>query len=353
MKMTDDSVDSLLKARLEEILQRFVDGPEKVIADAISGSTPDRVRDLAKNGGLVSNEMRRVAWPFLLSDRPFTEEVLERRPRDSKSEIETFKQIDLDVHRSVEEKYCHILKEFLIKFFTKHDDLCFYQGFADIAWAVLRIMTNNGQNESNIPLAHFVLSRLSRNFFFRDAHRASFDCIYAMLESVKTIVTHADIELANIWKESESTSFWAISPLVCLFAHDVVNTSLVGRLLDEVIASENQLDCPIYMVAALPLLPSVRAKLLAGDRDSATVHTTMLDASKELSDAEELISIAKSLREKVPPRFLLKTARASGLPRDSIFELRNAADPMALTKKRSWRTFSFFSSGKTVEVKSH
>ena len=328
------------KIKLQKIMEVSVDGPAKLVADAILRG-PSHVRELALSGGLVSNELRQIAWPYLLSDGTFTESA-DRVKRSEKDEMETFKQIELDVPRSVPEENRVFVQAFLIEFFQKQNDLCFFQGFVDIAWTVLQVM---GESEQGTLSAHFVLGRLSRDFFLRDAHRSNFDAVYSCLESVRAIIVKMDKDLAKLWEDTEATNFWAISPLVCLFAHDLSDISVTARILDAIIASEKRLDFPIFLVASLVLLPNVRAKLLEGESDAASIHETLLESARDIRNIEELVDLAITLREKVPPRFVLRIAQNYGLPSDSIL-LRNQPfqTPTLLSKKRSWRTYTFFTS---------
>jgi Rab-GTPase-TBC domain len=338
------------KVKLEAILRESVDGPEKLVADAIL-SGPERVRTLATNGGLVSRQIRQVAWPFLLSDRIYSEEdrTIKRGQTD---EIETFKQIHLDVPRSVPAESHKFVETFLVEFFTKHQDLCFFQGFADIAWVVLQVMVDNEDDQTGVALAHFVLGRLSRDFYFRDAHRETFDAIYSYIDAIKAVIDKSDKDLSLLWEKTQSNHFWAISPLVCLFAHDVSDLSFSSRLLDVLIAQERNVDMPIFLVSSVALLPTVRSNLLALEgADSASIHETMIDSIRSLRNADELIEKAVFLRERIPPRFVIKAALAKGLPESSCLARSGPTKSPVLSKKRSWRTYTFFSTP-NVEVDS-
>ena len=340
------------KARpsLEAMLNESIDGPERVVVEALLTGSIEQVRALALDGGLVSNGLRQVAWPFLMSDTLLNGEA---KPvsRDEKAEIETFKQIELDVPRSVDPPHREQLETFLKAFFTKHKDLCFYQGFADLAWAVLRIMTDGVTcKETGEAAAHFVLTRLSRFTYLRDAHRATFEGIFAYLPAVDAIIERQDKQLGQLWREASANQYWAISPLLCMFSHDIKDTARIGRILDAIIAQERVLEFPIYLVAALPMLPRVRTRILEVEMEACQVHETMLEAIRDPMNVEDLINAALRLQERVPSKFVVKTAMAAGLPSDSCLAqyFQSEASGIAMSKKRSWRTFSFFS--QTLEV---
>ena len=327
------------RVKLARIQETSVDGPSILVAEAIL-TDPRKVRTLAINGGLVSNELRQIAWPYLLSERPRAE-TPERVKRDAKNEAETFKQIQLDVPRSANDEGRQFLATFLHDFFTKHDDLHFFQGFADVAWTVLQVMASGPVDTKGIAAAHFVLGRLSRDFLLRDAHRENFKAVYASLDVIHEIVRSCDKGLDELWYSSEATPYWAISPLVCLFTHDVADLTLKAKIMDGIIASEMQPELPIYMVASLVLLPEVKSKLKQ-DPDSSAMHQILLDAAKNEKYIEQLVPAAIALREKVPPRVLMTAAEASGVPKDCCLYRSIETSMTTMTKKRSWRTYSFF-----------
>ena len=162
--------------KLKPFLESKDDTPEAFVAHTIVNSW-SCVRGIALNTGLANNEIRKIVWPLLLAEKntknpnPNTK-VLNR---NEKTDQETFRQIKLDVPRSVrnpdqQEKF----ESFLEAFFLQHEDLCFFQGFADIAWTVYQVM----DGETDDLLAHYVLSRLSRDFILREAHRETFDSIF-------------------------------------------------------------------------------------------------------------------------------------------------------------------------------
>lgn len=334
--------------KLREIIEHNVDGPETLVAEAILRGT-DSVKNLALNGGLVSNRIRQIAWPFLLSDRILADDKHDSC-RDEKTEKETFRQIELDVPRSVSQPYRNDLEKFLKDFFTQHQDLCFYQGFADLAFVVYRVMTDNEVMKSaGEAQAHFVLGRLSRHFLIRDAHRPTFDAIYCALNVVKGLISRSDREIAKVWERAEANEFWAISPLVCLFSHDLDNVESSARILDAVIAMENNVEFPIYLVASIAAIPDVRSKMLEQGVDAADMHEALLTACRDSKNIDALVDCAHGLLYRVPLRLAMKNADTDKLPRDSLLARTvSLAETVALTKKRSWRTFTFFST--TLEI---
>lgn len=330
--------------KLRAIIEQNVDGPESLVAEAILKGT-DAVKKLALNGGLVSNRIRQIAWPFLLSDKILADDNHDK-VRDEKAEKETFRQIELDVPRSVDEPFRKDVEKFLKDFFTQHHDLCFYQGFADLAYVVYRVMTH-GEEESSRgeAQAHFVLGRLSRNFLIRDAHRASFDAVYSALSIVKALVARTDREVAKVWEVAEVSEFWSISPLVCLFCHDLDSIESSARILDAVIAMEENVEFPIYLVASIAAIPDVRIKMLGEGADAADMHEALLTACRDSKNVDALVNYAYGLLHRVPLRLVMKHVDAEKIPSGSMLARTVAlADTVALTKKRSWRTFTFLNS---------
>jgi hypothetical protein len=351
MQMSGRDTSRWSATSLEVLLSAYVDGPERLVADAIVRGV-ESVRAAALEGGLVNNGLRQIAWPLLLSSGA-TDDKENAIRRTEKQDQETFRQIQLDVPRSVPKERTEEFEEFLVKYFREHADLCFFQGFADVAWTVYRVMNEGNSREEGLNGAHFVLSWLSRNTILRDAHRHNFETLYSYLPCITAIITQSDRELAKLWANDEiRQNHWAIGPMISLFTHGTLNDKVAEQILDAIIASENNVEFPLYLVAAIPLHHRIRDILIAEATDAASVHGILIDAMANMRDAEELIALAIRIQQRLSSKFILQSALNAGVAEDSQLIIsageRIRRSSLAMARKRSWKTLSFL--GDITEV---
>ena len=239
-----------------------------------------------------------------------------------------------------------VFEAFLKDYFIDNSDLCFYQGFADVAWAVFRAMTDENLTEEGLNLTKSVLSSLSRTTILGDAHRHNFDTIFAYLPCITAVVAQSDEDLAKVWMDSDmAQNHWAIGPLVSFFTHGGTCERVIGQVLDAIIAMKSQADLPLYLVASVPLLPNVKEQILGVEAMEALhVHEIITNAISNMADSEELVSLALKLQQRFPSKMLVKTALAAGAPDDSVLVSNvgiRRADSNSKLRKRSWRTLIF------------
>ena len=269
----------------------------------------DEIRLLAlQDGGLLHNKLRKPCWLRILN---LDEKGISKLPLKDESSIPdpTMRQIDLDVARSMgdikigaSEKRVR-LKSSMLRFFRRNPDLSYYQGFHDVFAVYCDCFED--QN-SQIAVAEV----LSRHFIFRDAHAKDFATVERLLRTVQWLVDKSDPKCGERLKGSP---YWGLSMLITCFAHDVSSRETKLRIFDAVVSSHPHF--PLYLTAALPLLPNVKAKLLLED-DLAQCHAIIIEAArsiKSIKNADHLIRAARNLMEKFPPQDLIQTAELEGI----------------------------------------
>lgn len=273
------------------------------------------LRQLALSpGGLLAH--RESAWNVLLQ---LEADPLPAAPSDEKEvPPKTLHQIGLDVARS----YGHLpeeegsekraeLQRFLTRYFAVNPALHYYQGFHDVAMVVLEVFPNAPHRQ----LA--AMRQMSTHWVFCDAHDADFAKVQQLLLASQDLVGMVDFKYSLICNQFP---FWGVSMLVCCFAHDVGDVAIRERIFDAVLASPPHFA--LYLVAALALLPRVKAQLSPPSSQDANPHETLRRTARSLTSiaqADELVELASSLARKVSPaRLLLHAERKRALSRESI-----------------------------------
>lgn len=71
------------------------------------------------------------------------------------------------------------------------------------------------------------------------------------LRILRRLIRVADPELAILIEESSPLPYWAISPLMTLYTHDLPTLALAQRVMDWILARPP--DAVIYLVAAVSI----------------------------------------------------------------------------------------------------
>lgn len=282
-------------------------------------------------GGLCDDEVRRLAWPLMVSHlkpRRRTESCDFNALQESLDDSHVdHKQIDLDVERKYDEhdlEKRNRLRRFLKDFFTCNADLKYFQGFHDICAMILRIFPDDDH------LALWVVQMLSRESILRDSHLESMEATLVHLKLIHAIVEVSDLPLAALlaFASSATLGVWALSLLTCLFSHDINDVLASERLMDAFLGfGIEEPFFPLYMCAAFVMAPFTRKRLQSCDQtDETSILLELREAVREISlnEAEEIVSLSKTLWDSVPPAQLPK-ALLTALPLDSFLAPQVAA----------------------------
>jgi len=229
--------------------------------------------------------------------------------------------------------------------------LHYYQGYHDVAAVLSRVL-------EDAPLTVACLSVISRSHF-GDAMKKDFsDLMSCMRLSIFPLVDVLDPELHDFLFDSGVEPFFALSWVITWFAHEVRDVSVAGRLFDVFISSHPAF--PLYMSVAMILHPIHRKKILETECDFAEVHNVLCGLPRsvkgsqtsqdekdgdgigvarngknncnedEVVDYQDLINMAISFMQKIPPSSLLSLAERyedgslrSFIPESIIFLFRS------------------------------
>ncbi|KFX90696.1 hypothetical protein V490_06323 [Pseudogymnoascus sp. VKM F-3557] len=296
-------------------------GPKsKLIEDACQWNDTQRLRDLAvSEGGLVSDEIRRRAWPILLGfspDKPEPIEDTQQRWQKLPRHVDE-DQVQLDVNRAFiyyptdqTAKQIDTRKEELSDLITEvlrnHPYLCYFQGYHDICQVFLLVLGHENCSEA--------VSRLSA-LRIRDFMLPTLAPALAQLRLIPGIIRTVNPKLYQ--HLSDTQPFFALSGTLTMYAHDIQEYGDIARLFDVFLARESIFS--VYMFAQIVLNRSEELFDTPAD-EPEMLHSILSKLPKPL-DLERLISDTTSLLEQHPPESLplwskisqssvLKTARS-------------------------------------------
>ncbi len=86
----------------------------------------------------------------------------------------------------------------------------------------------------------------------RDAMGAGLEPLTGQLRLLRRLLRLADPELAMLIEEATSMPYWAISPLMTLYTHDLPTLELAQRVMDWILCRPP--DAVIYLVVAVSLV---------------------------------------------------------------------------------------------------
>jgi len=220
------------------------------------------VEQAIRAGGLVSDEARKVAWPFLLgcsdrvdefqngeSGKP-TAELRRKRWQDLPPH-EDEAQVELDVNRSfiyyptnqspkqldVRKKQ---LSELILEVLRRHPMLGYFQGFHDICQVVLLVLGP----ECAVPALEYIALLRIRDFMLPSMMPAidHLRLLYPLLQA-------ADPKLCV--HLSRTQPFFALAATLTLYAHDIQEYGDIARLFDVFLAMDPVF--PVYLFAQIVL----------------------------------------------------------------------------------------------------
>jgi len=292
-------------------------------ADAIRNACKwkdlDALRTLATSeGGLISDEVRRQAWPLLLGYTRDDSIVKEKEYIDWRllPNHGDEHQVQLDVDRSfifypndqssqeldVRKKE---LSDLITEVLRRQPYLCYFQGYHDICQVFLLVLEPQDRAAA--------MARLS-TLRIRDFMLPTLAPALAQLRLIPNIIYAVDPKLCD--HLSQTKPFFALSGTLTMYAHDIQEYGDIARLFDVLLAREAIFS--VYMFAQIVLNRSEELFDVPAD-EPEMLHSILSKLPKPL-DLETLISNTVQLFERHPPESLrtwrsispssvLKTAR--------------------------------------------
>ncbi|TVY21397.1 GTPase-activating protein gyp10 [Lachnellula arida] len=291
------------------------------ILEACKWKDVHKLRALATSeGGLLSDDLRRQAWPLFLGypsqDNYVESETEERESWKRLPKHRDEDQVQLDVNRSFiyypndqSMKDLDRRKEELSDLITEvlrcHPYLCYFQGYHDICQVFLLVLEHRDRSAA--------VARLSA-LRIRDFMLPTLAPALAQLRLIPAILYAVDPKLCN--HLSQTQPFFALSGTLTMYAHDIQEYGDIARLFDVFLAREAVFS--VYMFAQIVLQRSDELFETPAD-EPEMLHSILSKLPKPL-DLEALIQNTVKLFEKYPPERLrlwrsisnssvLKTAR--------------------------------------------
>lgn len=247
--------------------------------------------------GLLTDSLRRTAWPLLLG---CSEEDPGTTPWEKLPPHKDEHQVGLDVNRAFVyypknesdkqlDRRKEQLSDVILDVLRRHPSLCYFQGYHDIVQVFLLVL---GPQEAPAAVARLSLLRI------RDFMLSTLDPAISQLELLRPIFRAADPELYNHLPKSQPS--FAIAGTITLFAHIVQPYKDITRLFDFFLAHDAVM--PVYLFAAIVL--SKREELLEIDQEDEDILYVMLGKLPQPFDVEFHIARTLELYERLPPASL-------------------------------------------------
>ncbi|TVY48052.1 GTPase-activating protein [Lachnellula occidentalis] len=271
-------------------------------------------------GGLLSDDLRRQTWPFLLGYPSQDDDVeSETEKRESWKRLPKHRdedQVQLDVNRSFIyyphdqsmkdlDRRKEELSDLITEVLRRHPYLCYFQGYHDICQVFLLVL---GHSDRSAAVARLSALRI------RDFMLPTLAPALAQLRLIPAILYAVDPKLYN--HLSQTQPFFALSGTLTMYAHDIQEYGDIARLFDVFLAREAAFS--VYMFAQIVIQRSDELFETPAD-EPEMLHSILSKLPKPL-DLEALIQNTAKLFEKYPPEKLrlwrsisnssvLKTAR--------------------------------------------
>ncbi|SPO05812.1 related to GTPase-activating protein gyp10 [Cephalotrichum gorgonifer] len=290
---------------------------EPAIKDACAQFDVPSLKALAQSeGGFLTDDLRRQAWPILLGHTTRADDASDSDP-SHRSDLETpwqelprhgdEDQVQLDVNRafiyypdnlsdSELAKRKTELSDLITEVLRRHPFLCYFQGYHDICQVFLLVL--------DPPLRAPLVARLSI-LRIRDFMLPTLSPTVAQLRLLPDILNAADSKLRRHLSGTEP--FYALAGMLTMYAHNIEAYGDIARLFDVFIVREPVFS--VYLFAQIVL--SRREELFeTSAEDPSMLHSILSKVPKEL-DLESLISDSIALLEKYPPTTLPSWRRIS------------------------------------------
>lgn len=286
---------------------------DKAVRDAVARKDWDLLVELsAQPGGF--QEARSVAWPFLLHvedardklDREVKEEAdnqdgqqspsLAPSPAPSPAPHRDERQVSLDtnrafVHYPVEsqqrkDKRKKQLTDLILGVLNRRQQLSYFQGYHDILSTLQLTLHPSVETD---PKTFHLLQECAVKISLhraRDAMGSGLEPLTGQLRILRRLLRIADPELAMLIEEASPLPYWAISPLMTLYTHDLPTLALAQRVMDWVLARPP--DAVIYLVAAFTLERKKDVQRLIDEGDDGMMHSLLCSLPELEADELEL-----------------------------------------------------------------
>lgn len=285
-------VESRRRKKMSEITQALSCRPVDVAA----------LRRMAiSEGGLMTDEIRRLVWPKLLnvSEENIPEEL---DPVDRENNKD-FNQVLLDVQRSLRrfppgmpdeqrEGLQEELTDIILRVLVKNPQLHYYQGYHDIVVTFLLVLGER--------LATALVEKLSTHHL-RDFMDPTMDNTKHILNYLMPIIERVNPEVFDFMQQAEVGTIFALSWLITWFGHVLSDFRHVVRLYDFFLACHPLM--PIYFAAVIVL--HREEEVLDCECDMAMMHHLLSRIPEDLP-YETLISRAGDLFVQFPPSELAR-----------------------------------------------
>ncbi|NP_001020343.1 TBC1 domain family member 20 [Danio rerio] len=285
-------VESRRRKKMSEITQALSCRPVDVTA----------LRRMAiSEGGLMTDEIRRLVWPKLLnvSEENIPEEL---DPVDRENNKD-FNQVLLDVQRSLrrfppgmpDEQREGLQEEptdIILRVLVKNPQLHYYQGYHDIVVTFLLVLGER--------LATALVEKLSTHHL-RDFMDPTMDNTKHILNYLMPIIERVNPEVFDFMQQAEVGTIFALSWLITWFGHVLSDFRHVVRLYDFFLACHPLM--PIYFAAVIVL--HREEEVLDCECDMAMMHHLLSRIPEDLP-YETLISRAGDLFVQFPPSELAR-----------------------------------------------
>ncbi|KAK9480372.1 rab-GTPase-TBC domain-containing protein [Lipomyces japonicus] len=243
-----------------------------LIKIAIANRDVDTLCRLAKSkGGLVSDSLRRQAWPILLgcnADKKLFDDYDGMQPHTDED------QVRLDVDRAfifyppdLSENELKVKREELFRVIThvlrRNVNLSYFQGFHDVCQVFYLLF---GPRRAIVVVEHVALHRL------RDFMMPVLQPSLTHLHLIPQIVALFDPALATQLRFTKP--YYALSAMLTMFAHDIENLDDLTIVWDFFFAADDA-TAPAYLYAAM-LLSCRRQEIFQfAPRDAEMIHAVL------------------------------------------------------------------------------
>ncbi len=299
------------------------------ISEAVWAQDLHELRELAISpGGLLTDELRRKAWPLLLGT-PSSSESDDAESWRSLLVHKDEGQVGLDVNRSFvyypenqsdaqAAKNKAQLSDLITAVLRQNPYLHYFQGYHDIC-QVLLLVLSPPSNTLILSVARLSALRI------RDFMLPTLQPALSQLRLIPPIIEAISPKLASHLHGTQP--FFALSGTLTMYAHDIASYSSITRLFDVLLSQPPIFS--IYMFAQIVLDRAVELLDIPED-EPEMLHSVLSKLPKGL-DLDRLIHNTKALKDTFPPETLrgwgaispnsvLKTARYTGQLEDQEME---------------------------------
>ncbi|TIA97932.1 hypothetical protein E3P84_02614 [Wallemia ichthyophaga] len=210
-------------------------------------------------------------------------------------------QLRLDIDRSLIHYPLHVtlqhknqLKALLYDLITTtlrlHPTLSYFQGFHDVITVILVEL------DVDVGVLQAFIHRFTLHWC-RDAMGVGLEPVRGWLRVLHKILIAVDPDVAIIVEQAAPEPFFALSWILTLFAHDVVDQPTIARLFDFWIVEGP--PALVYFCVALVMAEKERLVELAGECDGKDAHEKIDDIDNTANIHQFLAHIPKCLNEKL------------------------------------------------------